>query len=173
MTAGIGVRLAALRELGPAELRLPVDDAGVCQEHRDAAAAVMSLVRAVTAELMGECTRLFARVESGQLAPDAVARLQADLKTKDCWSLAKNASRANPWRLQHFCNNGAWDEDGVRARAAVAAWVKASADLRPSHRRRLQARVTVALQVPSRCGGVRHRVSLAERAWSVSAVELG
>ncbi len=90
------------------------------QENLTATAAV-SIVGAVTAELLGECAGLFARVESPRLAADAVAGLQADLKTKNCWSLAKNAGHADPWRLQHIFNDGAWDEDAVRERAAGAA----------------------------------------------------
>ncbi|GAB4006606.1 IS701 family transposase [Glycomyces albus] len=82
----------------------------------------MSIVREVTAELLGSCAGLFARVESRRLAADALAGLQADLKTKNCWSLAKNAGHADPWRLQHFFNDGVWDEDAVRDTVAAAAW---------------------------------------------------
>ncbi|GAB4000473.1 hypothetical protein GCM10029992_56620 [Glycomyces albus] len=102
---------------------------GVCQQNQDAAAAAVSIVREVTAELLGSCAGLFARVESRRLAADALAGLQADLKTKNCWSLAKNAGHADPWRLQHFFNDGVWDEDAVRDTVAAAAWDQIAAAL--------------------------------------------
>ncbi|WP_199038593.1 IS701 family transposase [Glycomyces salinus] len=76
----------------------------------------------MTAELLGSCAGLFGRIESRRLAADAVAGMQADLSRKNCWSIAKNAGHADPWRLQHFFNDGAWNEDAVRDRAAQAAW---------------------------------------------------
>lgn len=92
------------------------------QEKKTTAAAAVSIVAETTAELLGLCAGLFARVESRRLASDAVAGLQADLARKNCWSIAKNAGHADPWRLQHFFNDGAWDEDAVREVAAAAAW---------------------------------------------------
>ena len=88
------------------------------------AAAAVSIVGEVTAELLGSCAGLFARIESRRLAADAVTGLQADLPRKNCWSIAKNAGHADPWRLQHFFNDGAWDEDAVREIAAAAVWAQ-------------------------------------------------
>jgi len=82
----------------------------------------VSIVRDVTAELLGSCADRFARIESRRLAADAVAGLQADLSEKNCWTIAKNAGHVDPWRLQHFFNEGVWDEDGVRESVAAAAW---------------------------------------------------
>lgn len=82
----------------------------------------MSIVREVTAELLGSCAGRFSRVESRRLAADAVAGLQADLSRKNCWTIAKNAGHADPWRLQHFFNDAVWDEDAVRDSTAAAAW---------------------------------------------------
>lgn len=42
----------------------------VCQENHNAAAAAVSIVRAVTGELLGSWAGLFARVESRRLAAD-------------------------------------------------------------------------------------------------------
>jgi SRSO17 transposase len=94
----------------------------VTQEKTITAAAAVSIVREVTAELLGSCADRFARVESRRLAADAVAGLQADLSEKNCWTIAKNAGHADPWRLQHFFADGAWDEAGVRERVAEAGW---------------------------------------------------
>lgn len=91
------------------------------------AAAAVSIVQAVTAELLGECAVRFARVESRRLAADAVAGLQTDLPEKNCWSIAKNAGHADPLRLQHFFADGVWDEDGVRETVAGAAWEQVAA----------------------------------------------
>jgi SRSO17 transposase len=82
----------------------------------------VSIVQTVTAQLLGECAGHFARVESRRLAADAVAGLGTDLPEKNCWSIAKNAGHADPWRLQHFFADGAWNEDGVRETVAAAAW---------------------------------------------------
>ena len=82
----------------------------------------MSIVREVTDELLGLCAGRFARVETRRLAADALVGLQADLTMKNCWSIAKNAGHADPWRLQHCFNDAVWDEDAIRERAAEAAW---------------------------------------------------
>ncbi|GAA2147354.1 transposase [Glycomyces algeriensis] len=87
------------------------------------AATAVSIVGEVTAELLGSCAGLFARIESRRLAADAVTGLQADLPRKNCCSIAKNAGHADPWRLQHFFNDSAWNED-VRESAAATAWVQ-------------------------------------------------
>jgi SRSO17 transposase len=94
----------------------------VVTQQNSAAAAAVRITRDVTGTLLGSCADLFARVESRRLAADALAGLQADLPRKNCWSIAKNAGHADPWRLQHFFNNATWDEDGVREGAAAAAW---------------------------------------------------
>jgi SRSO17 transposase len=94
----------------------------VRQEKTMTAAAAVSIVREVTGEVLGSCAGLFARVESRRLAAAAVAGLQADLARKNCWTIAKNAGHADPWRLQHCFNDAVWDADAVRDTAAAAAW---------------------------------------------------
>jgi SRSO17 transposase len=66
-------------------------------------------------------------VESRRLAAAVVAGLQADLIDKNCWTIAKNAGHGDPWRLQHFFADGAWDEGGVREKVAEAGWEQIAA----------------------------------------------
>jgi SRSO17 transposase len=93
----------------------------VTQENWTAAAAV-SIARDTTRSLLEAVAGAFRRPESRRHAAEAVAGLQTQVRTRNCWELAYRAGHGDPWMMQHFFNEAKWDADAVREIVAARIW---------------------------------------------------
>jgi SRSO17 transposase len=65
-------------------------------------------------ELVGRIAGRFARVEPRRRARAFVLGLLADLRRKNCWTIAEHAGDATPDGMQHLLAGARWDAGGVR-----------------------------------------------------------
>jgi SRSO17 transposase len=86
------------------------------------AAAAVSIARRTTGSLLEAVAGSFRRPESRRHPPEAVAGLQSQVRTRNCWELAYQAGHRDPWMMQHFFNEAKWDETAVRERVAARVW---------------------------------------------------
>ena len=65
-------------------------------------------------ELLTRTGSRFSRVEPRRRARAFVLGLLAELRRKNCWTIAEHAGDGSPDGMQHLLARAKWDADGVR-----------------------------------------------------------
>ncbi len=69
---------------------------------------------AETDRLLARIAGRFTRVETRRRARSFIEGLLAELRVKNCWSIAEHAGDSDPHAMQYFLGRARWDTDGVR-----------------------------------------------------------